>query len=406
MKRIAATLVLFMIIAVWVQSMQSMRQEASPAQQDLPGLEFLGEGPATYDIGPSKNFIVKRSPYRFEPEPGPTYTAVNDERVWSISAFNDAPTALWDDWVELGDKPAGCVIEYVGIDDDKDDRINQFFLDGNVIETVKQGMVFSGSFVVPKDGNLRFFAADSVGGWITPCVDILTPTDEPTETPTETPSPTVTNTATPTDEPTETPTEGPSPTPTDGPSPTPITETPIPTITLIPPTFTPTQSPPTPTIEGTPEPTKKPRLNSCVRINFDVGGDEARRGEYVVQEIGGQFYASWYADDGWKDSGWFEDIDIVFEDVYVVVLYYSGPDRDPINMKILNPAPDTPYGWMTRGICHAVEVAWPDEPPPEDTSADGASTSSTSDSKPAFVAVEEPAEEEESGSIYASLGGG
>lgn len=401
MKRVAATIGLFLILAVWIQS---MRQEAGPTQ-DLPGIEFLGEGAAEYDVGAFKSFIVKRDPYQFFAEPGPTYTAAAGERVWSISVLNAAPAALWDDWIDLDDKPAGCVIEYVGIDDDVDDRINQFYLDGEVVETVKQGMVFSGSFVLSRPGNLRFYAADSVGGWITDCVDILTPTDEPTETPTETPSPTVTNTATPTEEPTETPTEGPSPTPTDGPSPTPTepaTETPTPTETIIPPTSTATLSPVTPTIEPTAEPTKKPRLNACVRINFDVGGQEARRGLYIVQEIGGQVYVEWYAEDGWKDSGWFKDIDIVFEEVYVYVVYYSGPDREPIYMKILNPAPDTPYGWMARGVCHAIEVAWPDDMPAEDASAEEAAPSSASTPP---VAVQEDDEAEESGSPYASLGG-
>ncbi len=399
MKRIAATTILFVILAIWIQS---MRQEAGP-MQDLPGLAYLGEGPATYNTGAFQNFIVKREPYRFDFEPGPTYTAVDKERVWSISVLNAAPTALWDDWVELGDKPAGCVIEYIGIDDDDDGRINKFYLNGNVVETVKQGMIFEGSFVLPEAGNLRFYAEDSVGGWITPCIDIITPTDIPTETPTETPLPTETSTATPTDEPTETPTEGPSPTPTDGPSPTPTdpaTETPTPINTSVPPTVT--QSPPTPTIDVTP--TKKPRLLACVRINFDVGGQEARRGLYNVTELGGAVYASWYAEDGWKDSGWFTDIDIVFEEIYVRVLYYSGPDVEPIDMKILNPAPGTPYGWMARGMCHAIEVAWPDDPPPSETNADAGSTSAVVDDHAASVPEVIADEEEVSSSPYASLG--
>jgi len=100
-----------------------------------------------------------------------------------------------------------------------------------------------------------------------------------------------------------------------------------------------------------------------VRINFDVGGDEAVRGLYIVQEVGGKLLASWYALDGWKDSGWFRDIDITHENVYVKVLYYSGPDATPIEMVIVNPAPDSPYGWMSWGICHAIEVKWPDEKP-------------------------------------------
>ena len=28
-------------------------------------------------------------------------------------------------------------------------------------------------------------------------------------------------------------------------------------------------------------------------------------------------------------------------------------------MTILNPAPGTTYGWLARGLCHALEVSWP-----------------------------------------------
>jgi hypothetical protein len=169
----------------------------------------------------------------------------------------------------------------------------------------------------------------------------------------------------------------------------------------MPPTATATQSAPTPTRDVTITPTKKPRENACVRINFDVGGDVARRGLYNVTELGGAVYASWYAEDGWTDSGWFTDIDIVFEEIYVKVLYYPGPDTTPTEMKILNPAPGTPYGWMARGMCHAIEVAWPDDPPPPSETA--ADDSASDESQVVIEPVAEPEEEEESGSIYATL---
>jgi hypothetical protein len=107
-------------------------------------------------------------------------------------------------------------------------------------------------------------------------------------------------------------------------------------------------------------PTKEPRLKSCTRINFEVGGDEARRGLYIVREIGGAEFAWWYALEGWNDSGWFTDIDIPYPAVYVEVFYYPGPDTTPVKMKIVNPAPGTEYGWLSRGMCHAIEVAWPE----------------------------------------------
>jgi hypothetical protein len=81
----------------------------------------------------------------------------------------------------------------------------------------------------------------------------------------------------------------------------------------------------------------------------------------VVQEIGGRVLYSWNAEDGWQDSGWVRDIDIPYESVYVQVLYYRGDGSPPIEMKMLNPAPGTPYGWLSRGQCHALEVEWPEE---------------------------------------------
>ena len=99
---------------------------------------------------------------------------------------------------------------------------------------------------------------------------------------------------------------------------------------------------------------------ACARVDFELSDDVARRGLFLVRETGGKELIFWEADDGWRDSGWFRDIDISFESVYVQVFYYQGPDRAPIEMQILNPAPGTSYGWMARGMCHALEVAWPD----------------------------------------------
>lgn len=118
-----------------------------------------------------------------------------------------------------------------------------------------------------------------------------------------------------------------------------------------------------------------------------MSGQAAVRGLYIVQEIWGRPLVSWYALDGWQDSGWFKDIDITFPDVYVKVLYYSGPGVEPIEMIIVNHAPDSPYGWMSRGVCHAQEVAWPDGvvfpdpnyvPSAEEAAANAASEASSS----------------------------
>lgn len=81
----------------------------------------------------------------------------------------------------------------------------------------------------------------------------------------------------------------------------------------------------------------------------------------MVQEVGGRVLYSWFAEEGWQDSGWVKDIDITHPSVYVQVLYYSGPGADPIEMEIINPAPDSTYGWLSRGMCHALEVKWSGE---------------------------------------------
>ena len=136
-----------------------------------------------------------------------------------------------------------------------------------------------------------------------------------------------------------------------------VTPSPTPTSTATP--FLPTAEPDISTPTPTPTATKEPRLPACLRINFDVSGQEARRGLYIAQEVGGHFLAAWEADNGWKDSGWFYDIDITFPAVYVEVLYYHGPGAEPVRLKMMNPAPDVDAGWVARGQCHALEVGWP-----------------------------------------------
>ena len=101
---------------------------------------------------------------------------------------------------------------------------------------------------------------------------------------------------------------------------------------------------------------------TALRINFEVAGHKARRGLYVVQYPGGDVLASWSAYNGALDSGWINNIEITRKTVWVEVVYYSGPHAAPITMRILNPAPGTAYGWVSQGVAHALEVAWPDMP--------------------------------------------
>ncbi|MCB8980531.1 MAG: hypothetical protein H6657_24225 [Ardenticatenaceae bacterium] len=98
---------------------------------------------------------------------------------------------------------------------------------------------------------------------------------------------------------------------------------------------------------------------ACLRINFEVSGDVAQAGTYEVREVNGRLLASWTAQSGWQDSGWIQPIEISFNAVYVNVFYLPGGSVDPVQMAIMNPAPGTQYGWVARGMCHALEVGWP-----------------------------------------------
>ena len=322
------------------------------ADGDVPALAFLGEG-GTYSVGEGYNFIVKtKHPFSFMFMPGPEYTAREGERVWSVLGDFEAPAPDHQREIIVGPVEKGCVIDFATIDDDEDDRINYFLLDGATIYIMGQGLTTRGRFHIPQDGMLSYRANDSIGMFINVCEKKVTLTPTMTLTPTATLEPTFTPT------PTLTPTMTLTPTATM--TGTLIATAPItPTSTPLP--ATPTAEPDIATATPTPSPTatKEVRLPACLRINFDVSGQEARRGLYVAQEVGGHFLVGWEADNGWKDSGWFYDIDITFPAVYVEVLYYHGPGAEPVRMKMLNHAPDTDAGWLARGMCHALEVGWP-----------------------------------------------
>lgn len=325
------------------------------ADGDVPALAYLGEG-GTFSVGEGYNFIVKtRHPFRFMFMPGPEYTAQEGERVWSVLGNVEAPAPDHAVTRIVGPVQKDCQVDFATIDDDEDERINYFKLDGAIIYTMGQGMTTRGRFIIPVDGVLTYEAADSIGMFINTCSKKITPTPTMTLTPTATLEPTFTPT------PTLTPTVSITPTATITGT---ITATPVitPTATATAtPELTPTAAPDlaTPTPLPSPTPTREPRLPACLRINFDVSGQEARRGLYIVQEVGGRFLTGWEADDGWKDSGWFYDVDITFPAVYVDVLYYHGPGATPVRLAMWNPAPDTDHGWLGRGTCHALEVGWP-----------------------------------------------
>ncbi len=325
---------------------------------------YLGDS-GTFTIPDGELFLVKRlDPFRFEWEPGATYSIGHDERLWQASQSGVVAIAN-DSEINIADVPANCLVEYIIVDDDEDDRINVFKVNGEIVHTVTQGMVTAGEFLTPFEGALTYHSKDSTGYIINICD--AQPTETPTNTATMTPTATQTATATPTGDATATS--------------TPITETPTPTATpeqqetptatATPQTMKLVEVPqPTTTVSvvtPSPPPTKQPRLKACLRINFEVSGDSALAGTFIVMETTGHIVTTWHAEAGWQDSGWIRDLEITFPSVYVDVWFQPDSGGPPIKMVILNPAPGTESGWLSRGVCHALEVGWPEDMPPPDT---------------------------------------
>ena len=102
---------------------------------------------------------------------------------------------------------------------------------------------------------------------------------------------------------------------------------------------------------------------TATRIDFEQSEDSALNGWYVVQEVNGPRVAAWYAFDGYQDSAWINDLVISNDAVHVQVLFYppgSDASTEPTVMKIINHAPGKEYGWLARGMGHALEVEFPD----------------------------------------------
>ena len=126
---LATGLAVLMLIQVW-----QVR-----ADGDVPALAYLGES-GTFNVGEGYNFIVKtRHPFGFMFMPGPEYAAREGERVWSVLGDIEAPAPDHQVTRDVGYVEKDCVIDFATIDDDEDDRINYFKLDGNIIYTMGQG---------------------------------------------------------------------------------------------------------------------------------------------------------------------------------------------------------------------------------------------------------------------------
>ncbi|MFZ5425232.1 MAG: LPXTG cell wall anchor domain-containing protein [Patescibacteria group bacterium] len=151
----------------------------------LPETQYLGEGSASYTKDSNEVFVVKRTnPFRFDTVDSDTYTSTRKERVWTSS---EAYTKIFHEWVNFGELPAGCEFSYVFIDDDVDERVNKFYLNGEVVYESPQGMVVESSFTLPKAGELKLYAADSIAQHHEISCPANEPEPEPEDDPEETP---------------------------------------------------------------------------------------------------------------------------------------------------------------------------------------------------------------------------
>lgn len=210
-------------------------QTAAAQQSGLPDVRFLGEGPGTFSVEPPRQLLVKTyegGEFLFVIEEGSTYEAVEDERVWSTDFWPEAPVRLFDEERSYGSVEAGCLVNYVQIEDNEDDRRNTWYINDQELQVVDQGWVTYGNFTVPEAGELTLYAEDSVAL----IAEVCSATVE-TETPASTSTATSELVASPTNTPESTATAllGVVPTNTNTPSPN-ATLTPLPTANVIPPT--------------------------------------------------------------------------------------------------------------------------------------------------------------------------
>ena len=69
------------------------------------------------------------------------------KRPWAVTSEANNPPVLLESEIDFGPVKQFCQVSYVGLDDDIDDRRNDFFLDGELLHTIDQGMEFRGSLL-------------------------------------------------------------------------------------------------------------------------------------------------------------------------------------------------------------------------------------------------------------------
>ena len=148
-----------LLVVAWVSMLGPQGGMGGIPQQEvdlLPSVTFLGEGPGTFTHDPENTFVIKYRRNNYKNETGESYTTDSNERVWSFNFVPDDGVYPYHSTESFGPVKMGCVIQFVQIDDDVDERINSFSVNADKVYTVAQGMVTYGSFIVPRDGELIF----------------------------------------------------------------------------------------------------------------------------------------------------------------------------------------------------------------------------------------------------------
>ncbi|MCA9930513.1 MAG: VCBS repeat-containing protein, partial [Anaerolineales bacterium] len=104
---------------------------------------------------------------------------------------------------------------------------------------------------------------------------------------------------------------------------------------------------------------------ACARFSLDQGRNARTgagvNGRYTMHEVNtDRILAAWSAGSRDTNSGWLTDIPVAFAGgSWVEITFTPTGQTTPIQLEIINPAPNTAYGWIFPGQCHAIELQFP-----------------------------------------------
>ena len=104
---------------------------------------------------------------------------------------------------------------------------------------------------------------------------------------------------------------------------------------------------------------------TCARFSLHQGRNAATgagvAGRYEMREVTTtRLLASWEASSKATVSDWLIDLPQVSDGgSWVEVFFLAGGEDTAVPLEILNPAPNTAYGWVANGQCHAIELQFP-----------------------------------------------